>query len=271
MNHFKLFSIILFTGLISVAAFAGQIIIRGEAGPMQLSAKVKAIKCDPTARGNCTPAVYINLNTITEIPDGSYIVGFENSLYPGWVQVQSYQTTELNLEKLYVPNHLSKGIDIKVFRDLSTEIEQRKILFQTFYLGRHFFRLSEYSFGDYYLTFDNSFDQVQMITNETCKRLDSYADHGPEAEMICDVYNNAKDLNELSQIFIFNKNNSYSYSEYWITTPGDRTRIDHKKFLVSAPIHSTDFVSVFPGAYRMKAANITNSVQVKTSNFPENY
>lgn len=276
MNFFNSFiisfslSLFIFLGFIS-NSFAGQIIVYGEAGPMQIHEKVKAIKCDPYSRGNCSEPVFFDLNIREYLPEGSYIVGFENSLYPGWVNVEDGALTTLTLHKLYVPSAIKQKNKIKVFRDFSSPIEQNKVLFQNYYLGRHFFKQSEYDFGDYYLSFDNKMDLVQKITNETCSKINSFQEPGPEAQLICEVYNNADSMFDLSQIFVFNKNRSYSYSEYWITTPGDRTRIDHKRFLVSTPLDATDFVSVFPGVYRFQAGKDSNSHQVTTPNIQENY
>ncbi len=75
--------------------FASQRSSRGNAA----LPKVKAVRCAVGQRGACDAPIFFDLNKPASVPAGSYLIGFENSIYPDIVEVSSGSTTTLNLEK----------------------------------------------------------------------------------------------------------------------------------------------------------------------------
>ncbi|MNS74164.1 hypothetical protein D3C72_1076310 [compost metagenome] len=256
--------VVALTMLISGMAEAGGYLrVNGEPGRMQIFRKVKAIRCDERARMNCADPIYLNLNETTEIQAGSYIVGFENSIYPGFVRVNEGGSIVMNLEKLTVPSSIT-GSGIRVYRDFGNIIEQQKIFFTMFYIGRHFFRLDKANFGDLYLTGSWERDFVQRFTYEICSRVAEYKKQDPAGQELCAVWNNARNMMDLSPIYDFK--NDGTFVENWVTYPGDVSAKVHPKYLVSVPMTSDDFVSVFPGAYRfLSSKKGASSVGVRTT------
>lgn len=260
------FSILLLLGSAQAQA-DGSLQVNGQPGRFQIFQKVKAVRCNPEARGQCDDAVVFPLNQAQALPEGQYLVGFENSLYPGWVSVRSGGATVLNLEKITIPERF-QGSDIRVIRDFTSEVEQNKIFFEMFAMTHHFFRLDKNNFGDFYLTGSWERDSVQRFTYETCAKIRTYSgDVNPQAKALCDSWNTARGPQDLRNFFIFASNGTFK--EQWVTFPGDIIPSQHERYLVSAPMSQTDFVSVFPGAYRVVEGR--NSVPVRTDNIRESY
>lgn len=250
-------------------ANSGALLVTGEAGPYQIFKKVKAIRCDSKQRGVCDAAVFFDLNKSQVVPAGTYILGFENSIYPGWVYVEPGQTTSVALEKVAVPNGV-RGEKIKVYRDFTTLTEQRKIYFTMFSMNRHFFRLDKNNFGDLYLTGSWERDFVQRFTYETCPRLHLYPEATASATTVCKAWNTAKRMTDLRDLYDFGAD--ATFKEMWVTFPGDVIAVKHPRYLVSTPMTQTDFVSVFPGVYRfLGEGRNAVSVQVRVGGASESY
>lgn len=166
-------ALIMFAGL-AQAQSTGSLQVNGQPGKFQIFQKVKAVRCVLGQRGTCDAPVFFNLNTPQALPPGTYLVGFENSIYPEPVTVDAGGVTTLNLETVAVPAQV-RGARIRAYRDLSTLIEQKKIYLTMFAMNRHFFRLDKENFGDLYLTGAWDRDYVQRFTYEICPRLDSTA------------------------------------------------------------------------------------------------
>jgi hypothetical protein len=244
--------------------------VKGEAGPTQLFGKIKVQRCDkPTVKNsrsgikilqkNCDAPIYFALNTAQSLPVGNYIVGFENSIYPGFVTVEADKTNSLELTKIQVPQvtgQSQNSTQYRVFRDFSTLTEQRKIYFQMYYTGKHFFKLtSRYSFGDYYLTDGQRPDNVQWRTLDLCATINSYAEAREQAKFVCQSWSAAKSMMDMADLYKFETSASLDgqFQEAWVSEPGDVQAIRHLRHLVSAPLQAGDFVSVFPGAYKIVA------------------
>ena len=87
-NIWMIFSSVLFAAIAQAQAPAtGFLQVNGEAGKFQLMQKVKAVRCDTAKRGACDAPVFFNLKTAQAVPEGTYIVGFENSINPELVRV----------------------------------------------------------------------------------------------------------------------------------------------------------------------------------------
>ena len=264
MKHKNSFSLLVIAATLLLSGIAnagGFLTVNGEAGRMQVFRKVKAVRCDERSRMNCADPVYLNLNEATQVEAGSYILGFENSIYPGFVRVNDGGSIVINLEKLSVPSSV-KGKGIRVFRDFTNIIEQQKIFFTMFYMGRHFFRLDKANFGDLYLAGSWERDFVQRFTYEICARVATYPKQDPLGQELCQVWNNAGSMMDLSPIYTFGKDGTFT--ENWVTYPGDVSARLHPRYLVSMPLNEGDFVSVFPGTYRfISSKKGASSIAVK--------
>lgn len=240
----------------------GSLQVLGEAGRFQIFQKVKAVRCDVQKRGACDAPIYFNLNTPQNVPAGSYLVGFENSLYPEMVKVEAGQMVSLNLEKVAVPAAV-KGSRIRVYRDFTSLTEQKKIYLEMYMMNRHFFSLDASNFGALYLAGAWERDYVQRFTYDICGKLSSLNEVSASARTVCDAWNSAKGPMDLRALFNFGSDGSVQ--EMWVTYPGDTIPSKHSAYLVSAPMGEQDFVSVFPGAYRVQAEGKNMvSVPVKT-------
>ncbi|MNK38598.1 hypothetical protein D3C87_571910 [compost metagenome] len=261
-------STLLMAGL-AHAQSTGTLQVSGEAGRFQIFQKVKAVRCDSIRRGECDAAIFFDLNKPQAVAPGSYIVGFENSIYPGFVKVDAGRTTDLYLEKVTVPAKV-KGTKIRVYRDMGQAIEQNKILFSMYTMGRHFFRLDKDNFGDLYLTGTWERDFVQRLTYETCSRISAYREVPETAKAVCDTWNGAASYADLGSIYKFNSDGTIV--EAWVTYPGDVINTKHPRYLVGAPMSADDFVAVFPGAYKVQAeGKNTPAVQVRAGSSTESY
>lgn len=251
--------------LVAGAASAQSLRVEGERGKYQVFAKVKAVRCSAQQRGSCDAPVYLNLNETQNVPAGNYLVGFENSIYPEIVTINAGESRTLYLEKIAVPASV-KGTKIRVYRDLSTLVEQNKIYMTMFFMNRHFFRLDKNNFGDLYLTGSWERDFVQRFTYDACPRLKSFGeDVALAAKSVCAAWNSATRPIDLRELYDFGEDSTLK--EMWVTYPGDVIPSQHPRYLVSAPLTSADFVSVFPGSYRFLAETKgAKSVGVKTGN-----
>lgn len=260
-------SVLLFAGL-AQAQSMGALQVNGQPGSQQLFQKVKAVRCVVGQRGTCDAPVFFDLNKPVSVPSGTYIVGFENSIYPEVVNVSGGYTTSLHLERLAVPSQV-RGQKIRVYRDFSSLIEQKKIYLTMFSMNRHFFRLDKDNFGDLYLAGLWERDYVQRFTYETCPRIDAYGEVSSGARSVCQAWNTAKDPMGLRELYNFS--NDGTFQEMWVTFPGDVIPSKHPRYLVSAPMTEQDFVAVFPGAYKVQAEGKNMpSISVKVGNVSQN-
>ncbi|HWU42936.1 MAG TPA: hypothetical protein VN132_05840, partial [Bdellovibrio sp.] len=238
--------------------------VNGTPGKFQIFQKVKAVRCDLNRRGACDAPINFALNQAQSLPEGDYIVGFENSLYPQPVHVDEGQTTVLNLEKLSIPPSV-RGQKIRIYRDFAQPIEQEKILLEMFTIGHHFTRLDKNNFGDLYLAGSWERDFVQRFTYEMCPKLNEYDQASDDAHAVCDAWNGASSPEDLRPIFQFGSDGTFQ--EMWVTYPGDVIPLKHPRYLVSAPMTESDFVAVFPGAYKVQAEGKGSSaVTLKVGN-----
>lgn len=248
----------------------GTLQVVGQAGPSQLFAKVVAIRCDRYRRGSCEEPVNFDLNVDQPLRAGSYILGFENSVNPGWVEIKAGQKVTINLAQVAVPQALQGETQVKIFRDLTSITEQNKIQWLAFYLGHQIFPLAEYDFGDLYLASANHRDVTSRLGADLCPRLGNYADATSEARELCQTFMYAQRKEQMSAFFEFQSDGTVL--EQWISAPGDTFQVKLGRHLVSAPIRGTEFVAVFPGAYRALGTTQKNSVRFTTTGqISENY
>lgn len=255
-------------GAMAQAQVMGSLQVSGEAGKSQIFQKVKAVRCEKDQRGKCDTAVFFDLNKPQALKAGNYIVGFENSIYPGWVTVEAGGLTQLNLEKVAVPSQIT-GSKIKVYRDMSAAVEQNKVLFAMYAMNKHFFRLDKENFGDLYLTGAWERDFVQRFTYEICPKIENYTKAPEEAVVVCTAWNTATDYSGLRPLYTFNVDGTIV--ESWVTFPGDVITSKHLRYLVSTPMSAADFVAVFPGVYSFQGNASRKTVSVTAGQFSENF
>ncbi|MNK93919.1 hypothetical protein D3C87_1141030 [compost metagenome] len=248
MKHLLMTLMMMFTAAASAQSL-GSLRVEGERGKFQIFAKVKAVRCSLDTRGACDAAVFFDLNETKGVPAGSYLLGFENTIYPELVQVREGETRTITLEKLTVPSSV-KGSKIRVYRDFASLVEQKKMYLTMFYMNRHFFRLDKENFGDLYLTGSWDRDFVQRFTYEVCPAIQAYGEVSAGARTVCRAWNSAAKPQDLRELFSFAEDGTFE--EMWVTFPGDIIPTAHPKYMVSVPIGEADFVSVFPGSYRFQ-------------------
>ncbi|MFN8790552.1 MAG: hypothetical protein ACK5Y2_03750 [Bdellovibrionales bacterium] len=236
----------------------GTLLVRGQAGASQLFPQVKAARCQIEAETRmCDDVHYLNLNQAEALPSGRYLVGFENSVYPGWVVITPGAQVTLDLVKLSVPASIRKDATVRVFRDFDASIERNKLFFVQFFMSRPLFRLSQYSFGDLYLTSSDSLDVTLRLNYDPCNKIDLQDPDIEDALEICVAAMNVRTWRDMSVFFRFSGRDHMDreiqkgqFLQNLVSEAGDRRQIVMRRHLVSAPLRATDFVSVFPGQYR---------------------
>lgn len=268
-NLWGLLAAAFFTLTAGAQASMGTLTVRGEAGPSQIFRQVKAARCNGVVR-TCSSVEYFDLNQAKRLAAGQYILGFENSIYPGWVVVRAGQNVVLDLVKLQVPSSLSKESQVRVFRDFDSEIERNKLFFVQFNMARPLFRLSQYNFGDLYLASPGMTDVTFRLNYDICNSFKTKNSENEEAVEICLAAAQAKGWRDMSALFKFEGKDHMErnlpkghYVQNLVSEAGDRRQILMRRQLVSAPIRGSDFVSVFPGEYRfLSDAKGSNSQSV---------
>lgn len=272
-------SVMLFAGSAWAQAM-GALAVNGAGGENQGFRKVKAVRCDTTKRGACDNPVFFDLNKATAVPAGTYIVGFENSINPDLVQVREGSTTTLQLERIDIPAVMNTN-NVRVYRDMSKLVEQKKLYMTMYYMKRHFFFLDKENFGDLYLAGAWERDFVQRFTYEACDSV-SNEEGVPasveRAQRICKAWKDARSPMDLRSLFNFGVGygeKDGSFDQIWVSTPSDSLVMKHPRYLVAVPIKGSTFVSVFPGAYRISAegkdakGNTIKNVSIKAGNYSE--
>lgn len=249
----------------------GALQVIGQAGPQQLFQKVKAVRCNFNQRGACEAPIFLELNQSLAVPAGNYLVGFENSLYPDVVKVAGGATTTLTLERINIPPQV-RGQKIRVYRDFSSLVEQKKIYLTMFAMNSHFFRLDKDTFNELYLAGSWERDFVQRFTYGACPdtlKKEQNDEVPRNAISICQSWVNAQAPSDLREIYNFAEDGTFK--EMWITFPGDVIPSKHPRYLVSAPLTERDFVAVFPGVYKVQAEGKNMpAVSVKVGDVSQN-
>ncbi len=257
----------------------------GQAGMTQQFGEVVAIRCDEPEFGShartgmrtinrrCESPIRFSLNSIKSLNTGRYILAFENSIYPGFVDVLENQVTTIQLQKISVPSSFGQQRNIKIFRDLSSQIEQKKMYFEKFYYGKNIFRQTIRKFGDFYLAGLTDIDTAPQTNYAYCSenaidQLRLVSDIREHAKFVCETYNQATTFMDYADLYRFNSNGTAQ--EAAADYPGDVIPKMHLRYLVATPMTANDFVSVMPGAYRI-ASESGQSTRATTAKITENY
>jgi hypothetical protein len=231
--------------------------ISGTAGPSQIFAFVKAIPCrevkGKVLEASCKTdkAISIPLNTDFKLPIGTYILGFENSIYPGFVRV-SKKTSNIKLEKIQLNNFENNrnSYTYRVARDFTGVLEKSKNSFQTYFARQPIFNLSQYEFGGLYLKGNFQKDVSTRLNYRVCDSVLKVRALSEEARELC-VNAKVKNIIPNADFFISNKTDG-TFTEKWISEDlMDVVEVKQPYFLVAAPLKFGEFVSVFPGSYRI--------------------
>ncbi len=258
----------------------------GQAGATQQFGEVIAIRCDEPQFGSnartgmrtitrqCDEPVKFSLNKTQSLNPGQYIVAFENSIYPGFVTVVDNQTMTIQLQKISVPKSLSQERNIKIYRDLSSLVEQKKMYFEKFYYGKNIFRQTIRKFGDFYLAGLTDIDTAPQTNYAYCSenaidKLRLVVDIREHAKFVCETYNQAQSFMDYADLFRFGA--SGMAQEASADYPGDIIPKMHLRYLVATPMSANDFVSVMPGVYRIAGDSGKTGSRATTANLMESY
>lgn len=231
----------------------GSIVVNGTPSEFQLFNRVKAIKCEASVSGasvianrkSCKESAYFGINEQRSLPPGFYILGFENSIYPGFVKVTAGEQVMIQLQQIAVPGDGAA----KVYRNLNSSTEQKKLFFTQFQLGKSMFSLAAYDFGDLYLRKFPLEDVMPNIEYSFCDS-DFGGELDPQARSLCNGYK-SKSFMEMKAFFEFNADSTHN--EYVPRIPGDAFRYSFERLLVSAPTSGAgSFINVFPGDYTIE-------------------
>jgi murein L,D-transpeptidase YcbB/YkuD len=239
----------------------GSLLVSGEAGPTQLFSYVKAIPCKvvktKVQRASCQPekALAVALNVESKLPFGSYILGFENSIYPGFVKI-SQKLQKLKLEKIQMAEFENRrnSAAYRVIRDFSEPLEKNKNVFQTYYAQQPIFALAQYSFGGLYLKGSLQKDVSSRLSYRACESAVKIRSLSEEARTLCESAK-VNSLTPSKEFFAVNKVNKKAdgtFTEKWVSDDVmDVVVVKHPYHLVAAPLKFGEFVAVFPGSYRL--------------------
>ncbi len=245
-------------------ALSGTGVLRGQPSPAQRFNRGKLIHCEPrmigsgqfaAMRNSCDTAhpVYLPLSADgkdqpTSVPAGYYVLGFENSMYPGFLQVTAGQQTAVQLIPVGVP----AGGKVKIYRDLNSLTEEFKLYFATYVLGESLFKLSEYSFGDLYLKSFGTRDGMVPLDYKTCEK--NTPELTTKGERICRAWNMGTFMS-VTEMFDFS--NDGSFTQYELGSQGKPYPYKLGRLLVAKSTDSTvaTFVNVLPGQYTVELTN----------------
>ena len=236
-------------GIVSDASVVGKAkAVRCE---IQLYSQGKGIKKDGCDYNN--PFI-LELNQNYALPDGTYIVGYENSIYPGLVEVRENQTTHLTLNEVEIGSEFT-GQSVKMYRDFAHPIEQKKIMMTHFGLGRSFFLMTENE-EEFQLRIPFFKEVLAQIDYKGCELVMSRAAkestfrvERQDSIRICHSVVNAMTMLDFREVFDFNEDGSFV--EMWVNRVGDLYKFKHKKHLVSQTLQAGDKVYLFSGAYKL--------------------
>lgn len=258
--------------------------INGELGPTQLFGNAVAIRCavipykgcvDVDAKGVQTREEYhFRVNEEVMLPVGYYIVGAENTMLPGWLEVEcnpdelsNCAPIRLNLEKITIPDEFGTAERVIVFRDVSSKVEGNKILSQGFHNGKALIKQTPIDSKNFYVPGINQSDVVERLTNDYCVPIlkGKVKDVAPEVLKYCRSLSEVIGMAEYVELPVVIENdvvegssdqvksyrkmkvfdfpaesqrgrNQNQWSQRWVSAPGTWIDFTHRRYLVSAPL-----------------------------------
>ncbi|OFZ30140.1 MAG: hypothetical protein A2622_09845 [Bdellovibrionales bacterium RIFCSPHIGHO2_01_FULL_40_29] len=258
----------------------------GQAGSTQQFAEVVAIRCDEprfgvnprtqmrTINRLCDQPVTFSLNRNQSLPAGKYIVAFENTIHPGFVDVIEGRVATIQLQKISIPPSFAQDKAVKIYRDFSSQVEQKKVLFEKFYYGKNIFRQAVRKFGDFYLAGMTDIDAAPQANFSYCSenRIDQLrlvSNIREHAKFVCESFNRARTMMDYADLYKFANNGTFQ--EAAADYPGDIIPKRHYRYLVGTPMMATDFVAVMPGVYRIEGETGRQNMRATTTALTETY
>ncbi|MBL7543475.1 MAG: L,D-transpeptidase family protein [Bdellovibrionaceae bacterium] len=241
----------------------------GNPTAMQISKFVKLYKCVKNKRNSCELKSTLEFNKKYLVDPADYIAIYENQIYAEVLTLGGKSINEIKMVDMQMPDDLATEARIRVFHDLNSTIEQKRILMESFYFSQSPLKFSQYDFGDYYLSSLGVKVMNERLDYGLCLNAKGLA-LTEEATEVCKIYRNAKSPEELKALFTFGASSlseKYAdgeFSQLWVSQPGDRFRVSHKRRLLAAPMSVNDRVMVFPGAYKARGEQSGKTVVIKT-------
>ncbi|OYZ20491.1 MAG: hypothetical protein B7Y39_10760 [Bdellovibrio sp. 28-41-41] len=230
---------------------------------------VKLYKCVNNKRNSCELKYALDFNKNYTVDSGDYIAIFENQIHADMLSLISRAAKLIKMTELHLPGVLAGESRVRVFHDLNAGVEQKRILMENFYFSKSPLKFSQYDFGDYYLSSLGMKVMNERIDYSMC--LAKGARLTEEAANVCKVYNRAKSPEGLHGLFVFgatslaDKYSDGEYTQSWLSKPGDRVKISHKRRLLAAPMSGSGTILVFPGSYKARGDQSAKTVAIKAA------
>jgi murein L,D-transpeptidase YcbB/YkuD len=228
---------------------------------------VKLYKCVKNKRNSCELKYALDFNKNYTVESGDYIAIFENQIHADILSLSSRTTKLIKMTELHLPDVLIGESRVRVFHDLNASVEQRRILLENYYFSKSPLKFSQYDFGDYYLSSLGMKVMNERIDYSMC--LTKGISLTEEAADVCKVYNSASSPEGLYGLFVFgatsltDKYSDGEYTQSWLSKPGDRVKISHKRRLLAAPMAGSGTILVFPGSYKARGDLSAKTIAIK--------
>lgn len=267
-RFFKVFAMLSLVSLQTMAA--GFLQIEGVVSDAAIVGKAKAIRCSMhlysggvgIKKDGCdfrNPYI-LELNQNYSLPEGLYLVGYENTIYPGLVEVRENQNTNLQLNQVSIGNEFA-GKQVKMYRDFAHPIEQKKIMLTHYGLGRSFFLMTENE-GEYQLRIPFFKEILGHIDYRGCEivakrsaKESSFRIERSDSIRICKSMLSANTFLDYREVFDFSEEGMFT--EMWVNPVGDLYKFKHKKHMVSQSLQAGDVIYLFSGAYKISTNDKT--------------
>lgn len=255
------------------AVMNAAVILHGTPSNAQYFNRGKLIRCDArligggkfaAIRNSCDvdhpiylPVSIPGKEAPVQVAAGSYVLGFENSIYPGFLQVKAGETKTVELQQIAVP----AGGKVKVYRDMNSLNEEVKQYFTTYVLGESVFHEAEYPWGDLYIKAFGMRDGSVSLNYKTCEEA-----HPPKmtdkGSRICRAWNMGTFMT-LTEMFNFSPNGSFLQWE--VGDQGKPYPYPMGRLLVAAQTTSAEaaYVNVLPGQYVVELTPPTGAASAK--------
>lgn len=227
---------------------------------------VKLYKCVKNKRNSCQLKYALDFNKNYLVDVGDYIAIFENQIHAEILSLVAKTPKLIKMVDLELPDVFEADTRVRIFHDLDSGVEQKRILMESFYFAKSPLKFSQYDFGDYYLSSLGMKVMNERVDYGLCLTGSGYS---PEAADICRIYRSANSPEGLRGLFVFGapslsaKYSDGEFSQKWLSKPGDRFVISHKRRLLAAPLASKESILVFPGAYKARGDQSAKTVTIK--------
>lgn len=251
----------------------GSIELIGQSSPAQIFSRGKLIPCTiqrdlvqnvvVATRKSCDDSkrIYVPLTDgvtqpATPVPPGLYLLGYENSIYPGYVVISPGQSQRIVLQRIPVP----PGGTVKIYRNLNSLVEQQKIYFTTYTTGKSFFKLGEYAFGDLYVQKVGNTNAPPSLSYDFCEQP-ALPELTARGQRICRAWNQGSFMGVME---MFDFRTDSRFVQWEVRKPGKPYGYRFARLLVAKATTSTraSFVNVLPGSYSVEVTGTNGKANV---------